>query len=58
MGLAQLSQIVLEVVRQHSIAEQAYYRWYEEYRGLGKSKVVRLKGLDRERFRKALEELA
>lgn len=51
---------VAEAVKQQGIAEQTYYRWRREYGGMDKSKVRRLKELEREntRLKKLVAELA
>ena len=49
----------IDVIRQISIAEQAYYRWRKRYGGMSKGQLKELKRLQKEneRLRKAVSDL-
>ena len=41
-------QKVKDVIREHGISEQTYYRWKSKYGGMGVSEAKRLKALESE----------
>jgi putative transposase len=53
-------QTVQEAARKLEIAEQTYYRWRNQYGGMGKSQARHLKELEREnaRLKKLVAELS
>lgn len=51
LGQVESGQKVKDVVREHGISEQTYYRWKSKYGGMAVSEARRLKELESENRR-------